>query len=122
MTVSAIDYEQLYQELLLLHDRICKAIGDPKRLMIMYALQAGPRYVVELAQELGYPQPTVSRHLTALFQGGLVGKERRGTAVYYFLRDPRIITALDLLRTISRDALHEAARATALPESEAAES
>ena len=32
---------QLFDELQLLHDRVCRAIGDPKRLMILYALAEG---------------------------------------------------------------------------------
>lgn len=106
--------EQLYEEFVLLHDRICRAIGDPKRLMILYALQQGPRYVVELADELAYPQPTVSRHLNALYSGGLVAKERRGQAVYYSLRDARIIAALDLLRGMLRDLTEETARVASM--------
>jgi DNA-binding transcriptional ArsR family regulator len=108
--------EQLFQELELLHDRLCRAIGDPRRLMIIYALKDAPRYVVELADELEIPQPTVSRHLNELYKGGIVGKERRGQAVYYFLRDERILQALDLMRAMLRDRMGEMARLTALPE------
>ncbi|NDJ76431.1 MAG: winged helix-turn-helix transcriptional regulator [Chloroflexi bacterium] len=104
----------LYDELVLLHERICRAIGDPKRLLIMYALHQGPRYVVELADELGIPQPTVSRHLSALHQGGLVEKERQGQTVYYRLSDERIIDALDKMRTILRDKLAASARVVSL--------
>ena len=106
------DNEQLFQEILLLHDRVCRAIGDPKRLMIIYALSTGPRYVIELAEELDYPQPTVSRHLTALHNSGLVIKERRGQSVYYSLRDERIVEALDLMRHMMGDMIQENARVT----------
>ena len=80
--------------------------------MILYALAPRPRYVVELAEELGYPQPTVSRHLNELYKGGLVTKDRQGNAVYYALRDPRILDALNLMRTIVRDRAEEIARVT----------
>jgi DNA-binding transcriptional ArsR family regulator len=102
--------DQLAQELGLLHDRICRAIGDPKRLIILYALSEKPRYVVELAEQLGYPQPTVSRHLNELHRGGLVLKERQGQTVYYSLRDARIIEALEIMRAILRDMTEETAR------------
>lgn len=104
---------QLYEEIQLLHDRICRAINDPKRLMIIFALSNAPRYVIELANELGYPQPTVSRHLNALYQSGLVVKERRGQTVYYSLRDERIIEALDLMRSLMSDLIQQNARVTA---------
>lgn len=101
------------QELDLLHERVCRAIGDPKRLMILYALHERPRYVIELADELGYPQPTVSRHLNALHAGGLVIRERQGQTVTYRLADGRIIAALDLMRAFLRDMMEETARTIA---------
>lgn len=104
--------DQLYEEIQMLHDRICRAIGDPKRLMIIYALSKGPRYVSELAVDLGYPQPTVSRHLNALYQSGLVVKDRQNQSVYYSLRDERIVQALDLMRTMMGDLLQQDARVT----------
>ena len=106
------DQELLFNELQLLHDRVCRAIGDPKRLMILYALEQAPRYVVELAEMLNFPQPTVSRHLNALFQGGLVVKERQGQSVYYSLSDRRIIKALDLMRSLQRDGTQAQAQIT----------
>jgi ArsR family transcriptional regulator len=66
--------------------------------------------VVELAEQLGFPQSTVSRHLNALLAGGLVIKERQGQTVYYALRDPRIIEALEIMRAILHDLVQEAAR------------
>ena len=106
------DRVQLYQEMQLLHDRVCKAIGDPKRMMIIYALSHGARYVSELAEELGFPQPTVSRHLNSLYQSGLIVKDRRGQSVYYALRDERIVDVLDLLRLMLGDIVQENVRVT----------
>jgi ArsR family transcriptional regulator len=102
------------QEFELLHERLCRAIGDPRRLMILYALRKRPCYVVELAEQLGFPQSTVSRHLNALLAGGLVIKERQGQTVYYALRDPRIIEALEIMRAILHDLVQEAARVVAV--------
>ena len=91
---------QLEQEINLLHDRVCYALGDPKRILILYVLVDGPRCVGELVDELRVPQSTVSRHLRVLRERRLVTPERRGTAIYYTVSDPRIIKALDLLRGI----------------------
>lgn len=98
------------QEFDLLHERLCRAIADPRRLMILYALRRRPCYVVELAEQLGFPQSTVSRHLNALLTGGLVIKERQGQTVYYALRDPRIIEALEIMRAILHDLVQQTAR------------
>jgi len=93
------------EELELLHANICQALGDPKRIQILYALHGEPRYVSALADDLGMPQPTVSRHLQVLRQRSLVLTEREGQTVVYSLADPRIIEVLNTMRRIMRDAL-----------------
>ncbi len=91
---------KLEQEVQLLHNRICYALSDPKRVLLLYLLTDGPKHVSELVDLLGLPQSTVSRHLRVLRERGLADTERRGTAIYYALADARIIQALDLLRAI----------------------
>jgi ArsR family transcriptional regulator len=93
------------EELGLLHANICQALGDPKRIQILYALHGEPRYVSALAEDLGMPQPTVSRHLQVLRQRSLVLTERDGQTVVYRLADARIIDVLNMMRQIMRDAL-----------------
>lgn len=99
-----MSYPQL-DELNLLHAHICRALGDPKRIQILYALAERPLHVTALADELSLPQSTVSRHLTVLRQRSLVKTERQGTAVVYHLADRRIIDVLDQMRSVLRDAL-----------------
>jgi DNA-binding transcriptional ArsR family regulator len=91
---------KIVQEVNLLHKRVCPALGDPKRLLILYALEQGPLCVSELVDALQLTQPTVSRHLRVLRERGLVHTERRGTAIFYSLADKRLIDAVDLLRAV----------------------
>lgn len=93
------------EELNLLHSRVCQALGDPKRLQILYCLNEKPRHVSALADHLGIPQPTVSRHLQTLRDRELVTWERQGAAVVYSLAEPRLIYVLDTMRQILRDTL-----------------
>jgi ArsR family transcriptional regulator len=93
------------EELNLLHAHVCSALGDPKRLQILYALAESPRRVSALAEDLDTPQPTISRHLAILRQRSLVNSDRDGVAVTYSLADPRIINVLDIMRMVLRDAL-----------------
>jgi DNA-binding transcriptional ArsR family regulator len=89
----------------LLHSHICTAVGDPKRMLILYALAERPRHVNALAEDLGMPQPTVSRHLRVLRQRALVVPERNGTAVNYRLADDNIILIMEAMRRLLRDSL-----------------
>ncbi len=99
MTLPTLD------ELNLLHANICQALGDPKRLQILYALGAQPRHVTALAEALSTPQPTISRHLRVLRHSGLVGSERQGPAVVYALVDRNIIAVMDTMRVLLRKLL-----------------
>jgi len=90
-------------ELQLLHAQICQAVGDPRRIQILYALHDQPMYVTGLAELLDIPQPTVSRHLALLRDRSLVIAERDGQAVVYRLADDRIISVLDTMRQMLRD-------------------
>lgn len=92
-------------ELTLLHANICQALGDPRRIQILYALHKQPRHVSALADALAIPQPTVSRHLQLLRQRALVIAERDGATVVYRLADQRLVTLLDTMRAILRDTL-----------------
>jgi ArsR family transcriptional regulator len=92
-------------ELSLLHANICQALGDPKRIQILYALHEQPRHVTALAEALALPQSTVSRHLATLRQRAMVLSKREGPVVVYYLAEPRIIEILDLMRLVLRDTL-----------------
>lgn len=92
--------QKLEQEILLLHKRVCYALADAKRVLILYALADGPQCVNELAEALSTSQPTVSRHLRVLRERELVSTERVGTTITYSLADRRVIEALDLLRQV----------------------
>jgi DNA-binding transcriptional ArsR family regulator len=95
----------LQQEITQLEANFCAALSDPNRLLILYALNEKPLNVTELTNELGLSQPTMSRHLKVLRERGLVQTVRTGTVITYSLSDPRLIQALDLLRSVMRERL-----------------
>ncbi|MCX7682323.1 MAG: metalloregulator ArsR/SmtB family transcription factor [Anaerolineae bacterium] len=99
----------LIEEISLLHAQMCRGLADPTRIMILYCLADGPRYVTELAEMLEMSQPAVSRHLKVLRERGLVTATREGNNIYYSLRDRRVIAALDLLRQVMKSVLAEQA-------------
>lgn len=86
--------EQLQQ----LHARVCKAIADPKRLLIINELRDRELSVGDLCEALGVSQSNVSQHLAVLRERGIVSTRRAGTSVFYSLRSQKIVQAVDLLR------------------------
>lgn len=99
----------LKQEITQLQADFCAALSDPTRILILYALKETSRNVTGLTNELGLPQPTISRHLKVLRERGLVVTERQGTVITYHLADQRVIQAMDLLRSAMRDRLTQRA-------------
>jgi ArsR family transcriptional regulator len=91
---------ELEREIVLLHARVCYGVADPKRVLMLYALERRPLCVTDLAAEVGLSQPAASRHLRVLRERNLVSTVRKGPSVYYALADRRLIQALDLLRAV----------------------
>ncbi len=59
------------------------ALGDETRFGIVEALSRSPRNVSELVEEIGAPQPNVSRHLKALRDRGVIRSRRLGKWIEY---------------------------------------
>jgi DNA-binding transcriptional ArsR family regulator len=92
--------EGLRAELTELTNTLCKALNDPKRLHLLYALADGPRSVGELTAAIGASQANVSQHLAVLRERGIVVTERHGASVIYSLRYPELLEAIEQLRAI----------------------
>jgi ArsR family transcriptional regulator len=101
--------QTLKQEIIQLEADFCAALSDPTRILILYEKKKKALNVTELTNELGIPQPTTSRHLKVLRERGLVETQRQGTVIIYHLADPRIVQAMDLLRSAMRDRLTQRA-------------
>ncbi|HET7278741.1 MAG TPA: metalloregulator ArsR/SmtB family transcription factor [Dermatophilaceae bacterium] len=93
-----------------LHARVCKAIADPKRLMIINELRDRELSVGDLCEALGISQSNASQHLAVLRERGLVSSHRVGTNVFYALRSQKIVQAVDLLREFLAEDLAEQGR------------
>jgi len=112
-----MNYKKLEQEIALLHERICSALGDPTRVLILYLLSENAHFVNEIAEKLEIPQSTVSRHLRVLRERNLVQTDRQGTAVQYSLNDMRIIKSLNIMREILAAQIQNEAAITNTPSS-----
>jgi DNA-binding transcriptional ArsR family regulator len=81
-----------------LHARVCKAIADPKRLLIINELRDRELSVGDICDALGFTQSNASQHLAVLRERGIVSARRSGSNVFYSLRSQKIVQAVDLLR------------------------
>jgi DNA-binding transcriptional ArsR family regulator len=59
------------------------AIAEPRRRDILVMLALHERPVGEIVEELGLPQPSVSKHLRVLWDVGLVDARRDGKQMLY---------------------------------------
>lgn len=84
---------------------MCSAFTDSTRILILYVLHEKPCNVNELANLIGIPQSSVSRHLKILRDRGLVQTSRSGVTITYSLVDERLIQALEILRTVLHDTI-----------------
>lgn len=91
--MSSADAVEIYE----LHARVCKAIADAKRLLILNELRDGPRTVGELVAALEIPQANASQHLAILRDRGIVTARRSGSNIFYALTSQKVIEAVDLL-------------------------
>ncbi len=76
--------------------RLFRSIGDEGRLTVLEALLDGERRVLELAQDTGQSQSTVSTHLALLHSAGLVNRRQDGRQVVYRLGDASIERLLEV--------------------------
>lgn len=77
-----------------------KALADPARLRLLSLIQAQPggeACVCHLVEPLGLSQATVSHHLKALLNAGLVEREQRGSWAYYRVEPEALASVRALL-------------------------
>lgn len=68
-----------------------KAIGHPDRLAMLELLSAEPWCVCALASELKLNKSVASKHLSLLFDVGILEMEKKGTQVIYTLVAPCVV-------------------------------
>lgn len=85
---------------------ICKALGNGKRLQVIYLLRNDEeRSAGELAVALETTPANASQHLQALKQAGLLSSRRDGSNIYYRLADPSVLEACMVIRKVMREQL-----------------
>ena len=88
------------------------AIAEPRRREILgvVAGSGGERDVTWLVEQLGWPQPQVSKHLGVLRQVGLLSVARRGRRRMYSLNGEKLRPVYDWVKTYERFWEHQLER------------
>ena len=83
---------------------VFKALGDPVRLRMASMIAAQPELCVcDITPAFDLSSGTISHHLKLLREAGLVGSERRGTYVYYWI-EPAALGPLSSLLAVTESA------------------
>lgn len=72
-------------------------LSTPTRLRIVCALCEGEHNVGDLMQLLGVSQPNVSQHLGVLYRGGILGRRRAGSHIFYRVVSSCVLLLRDVL-------------------------
>jgi ArsR family transcriptional regulator len=74
-----------------------KALSEPMRLKLVYALMEGEKSVSRLVEETGGLQANVSKHLGILLDAGVLARRKEGTSAYYRIADETVLELCDLV-------------------------
>jgi len=86
---------------------LLQTIGQPARLQILLAIGEGEVCVCHLEAMLGLRQATLSQHLMALREAGLVTDRRASRFIFYHLADPRLLGVLRQMAALQGISLPE---------------
>lgn len=75
-------------------DNAFKALGSAPRRRILDHLAGGPMTVGEIADKFDMTMPSISKHLSVLYQAGLVHQQKRGQHIIYSIAADHLANSL----------------------------
>ena len=89
---------------------ICRTITTPSRLKIIETIGRNKMNVSQIYEATGLSRSNLSNHLGALYKIGVLGREKVGNFIYYYISHPEILKIIkmmmDLVVKISKDRHH----------------
>jgi ArsR family transcriptional regulator, arsenate/arsenite/antimonite-responsive transcriptional repressor len=73
---------------------VTKALADENRVRMLLALRGGELCVCQITELFGLAASTISKHLSILYQAGLVDSRKEGRWIYYSLPGKRAAAPL----------------------------
>lgn len=78
--------------------KVLKAMGNGRRLEVLYNLYAAESNVGELEKKVRLSQSALSQHLAVLRNENIVKTRRVAQTIYYSIKDDKILRLLELLQ------------------------
>jgi DNA-binding transcriptional ArsR family regulator len=82
---------------------IFQTLSDYNRLGIIRFICEKERSVGEIVKTTKLSQPLVSHHLRVLKENGILETKRNGPFIFYYIRDVKILDAINLFLEIFKD-------------------
>ena len=75
-------------------DKAFKALASTPRRRILNHLASGPMTVGEIAEKFDMAMPSISKHLSVLYNAGLVHQQKRGQHMIYSIAADNLANSL----------------------------
>lgn len=82
--------------------QVCKTIVNPVRLKIIEVIRDTKLNVSQIQEKMNISMSNLSNHLNALYLMGVLGREKKGNFIYYFLTDLDLLAVLDKMKKVVR--------------------
>ena len=79
---------------------VCKTIVNPVRLKIIEVIGDRKMNVSQIQEKMDISMSNLSNHLSALHLMGVLGREKKGNFIYYFLSDLDLLSVLEKMKKV----------------------
>ena len=79
---------------------MCKAVSTPDRLRVINLLNDQKFNVGEIQDQLNISLSSLSNHLNDMYKMGILGKDKVGKSVYYYLINPELVEGIANMQKI----------------------
>ncbi len=91
--------------------KILSALADPTRLELLEYLASGERCVCEILPAIKRSQSTISKHLSILYEAGILDRRIDGKRTLYCIKNPKVFKILREVDSLALDQISELASA-----------
>jgi ArsR family transcriptional regulator, arsenate/arsenite/antimonite-responsive transcriptional repressor len=87
--------------------KVAQAIAHPLRLAILDFLRDKERCVCNIAEAAGSERSNISRHLSVMFNAGVLNSSKEGLKVFYRLKCPCILDFFSCITKVLRQQIRD---------------